>query len=86
MKKYRKPLVFSAKMIIPVAIATLLVIRYQLNLYGSEMVDSLVEQVGSYFALYTLSILETCILLFAACFFGYIASEKAGLLKPLSFE
>lgn len=89
MKKLRslkKPLRFSLLLLPVVAVATFFTILYQFDLYDQATVDLMIEQVGSVELVIVISVLQTVLYGFIACFLGYILADKLGLLRPFGFE
>lgn len=86
MRKVKKPLIFTLALLPIAALAGYFVAMYQLELYDQETVDALISQVGSRDTIILLSVIQTLVYTFICGFFGYIISEKIGLMKPFRLE
>ena len=67
------------------AVATLFVLFYQLELFGDQLAD-MAAQVGGVPALIAIGLVQTCLMVFAACLVGRHLAVGLGIWKPLSFE
>lgn len=82
----KKPLRFSLLLLPVVAVAAVLTVFYQFDLYDEATIALLVEQMGSVELVLVISVLQPVLYGFFASFFGYILANKLGLLRPLRFE
>lgn len=86
MKKFKKPLLFSIIML-PVAIAgAIFTCLYQFELYPAEYFEEAIAQLGSIDIIVLISVIQVCVYALLCGFFGYILSDKTGLMKPFRFE
>ena len=87
LNKYKKPLLFVLALV-PIAIVG----GYFTGVYGwAELTDDvksqILAQIGNNLSLYYLiTTLQTMLYTLIFGFFGYILSEKIGLMKPIRFE
>ena len=86
LQSLKKPLRFSLLLLPVVAVATVLSVLYQFDLYDQATIDLLLEQMGSVELVLAISVVQSVLYGFFASFFGYILAEKLGLLRPFGFE
>lgn len=86
MKKFKKPLLFSAAMLPVIIPAVVLTAFYQMQLYPADIIAGAINQLGSKTALIILSAVQGSLLVAVCCFFGYILADKTGLWIPLYIE
>lgn len=87
MRKFKRPLLFSLALL-PVAIvgayfSTVMVFD---SIMEPSQLDEAVRQVGSRELLTVISCIQPVVLTLLCGFFGYILSEKVGLMRPFRFE
>lgn len=87
MSKIKKPLLFSLALL-PIAVvgsyfSTIMVFDSMLE---PSQLDEAVKQVGSKETLTVLSCIQPIVLTLLCGFFGYILSEKVGLMRPFRLE
>ena len=86
MKNYKASLKFALWMLPLVLLATVISFLFQYDTM-KEAFDMLTAQQGIPLPVIFLSgLLQSLVLLFAACFFGRLLAEKLGLWKPLRFQ
>ncbi len=86
MSKLKKPLIFSLA-VLPIAIVSIIfTCLYQFEMYPPEILEEAVAQLGSIELILVISVVQNVGLVMVCCFFGYILSEKLGLMKPIRFE
>ena len=85
MKKFKKPALFALAMMPAVIIAALLSFSYQYSIM-KETFETMAAQGPGLPMIFLAGMVQTLILLFAACFFGRILAEKLGTWKEFRFE
>lgn len=86
MKKFKNPLIF-ALVLLPVAlVGGLFTTIYQFDLLDPAVIAEMVAQVGSREMVMVITVAQTVVYTLLAGFFGYIVSEKVGLMKVIRFE
>lgn len=82
MKKFKKPFLFSLALLPLSVISIWFVAQYQFELYDDATVELLISQIGSMELVMLLTLIQNSVIIFIACFLGYILGNKLGLLKP----
>ena len=85
MKKWRSDFQYALWMLPITAAATLFVLTYQLKLFGDQAAE-MAAQVGGVPALMAIGLLQTCLMVFAACLVGRHLAVGLGIWRPLKFE
>ena len=85
MKKWKSDFQYALVMLPVTAVATLFVLFYQLKLFGDQL-EEMAAQVGGVPALMAIGLLQTCLMVFAACLVGHHLAVGLGIWKPLKFE
>ncbi len=86
MKKLKKPLLFTLIMLPFAVIGSYFAALYTLNYTNPELLEKALAQIGSKDVLVLISTIQPVILALLCSFFGYILSEKVGLMRSFSFE
>ncbi len=87
MKDYVKKAIKFALVLVPVAaLGGLFTGMYLFASYTGEVKSLLLAQMGSYGAFLVLTTAQSAVYAAFCGFFGYILSEKVGLMRPLGFE
>lgn len=86
MKKLKKPLLFSLALLPFAIVAGLFTCLYQFDLYSDDFIEQTIAQIGSEELLIVISVIQVCMYAIICGFFGYILSEKTGLLKSFKIE
>lgn len=86
LKKIKNPLLFTATMVPIAAIGGVFTIIYTMNSYGSTVRQELISASDGYMALLFSGALQAVIFTSICGFFGYILSDKTGLMRPFKFE
>lgn len=86
MKKIKKPLLFTLSLLPVSAVAGYFVTLYQLDLYDQATVDVIIEQMGSVEQAILIAVVQSMMYAVVCSFFGYMLSDKLGLMKPLRFK
>ncbi len=86
MSKMKKPLIFTLLLLPIAAVAGYFVIMYQLQLYDQETLEELLNRFGSIEMIILVAVLQTMVYVAICGFFGYLLSEKIGLMKPFCLE
>lgn len=86
LKKYKNPLLFAAVMVPIAAIGGIFTIIYTLN--GNEPLvrQGLIDASGGYAVLLLSGALQAVVIAAICGFFGFILSDKIGLMRPFKFE
>ena len=85
MKKLKSPFFFALSMMPLMTVAGLISFFYQYGIM-KETLDQAAAQLGGLPILILGGLLQTLIIFFIACFFGWILSRKLGLSMELRFE
>ena len=86
MKTSKKALAFTL-ILLPVAAAgAYFVIQMSFSTLDPSVIDAAVSQVGSRGAVVALSMIQPVIFTLLCGFFGYLLSDKLGLMRPFRFE
>ena len=86
MAKLKKPLLFTLALLPISVIAGIFVGFYQLDTLSPEMIDEVVAELGSTDLLVIIGAVQTVGYALFCGFFGYIISDKVGLIKPLKLD
>lgn len=86
MKNLKKPLLFSLSLLPVAIIGGYFVTIYQLNMFSSDVLESVTVQVGSTQNLTIIAVVQSVIYALLFGFLGYIISSKIGLMKPIKLE
>ncbi len=82
----KKAVLFTLCILPPALVGTYFAVSEVLKSIPREQRDILIEQCGSEQAVISLSIIQPIILVIFCSFFGYLLSEKIGLMKPFKIE
>ena len=86
MNNIKKALRFTLCLLPAAAAGGWFVAKYQFALLPPEQIESAVAQLGSMNALLGITVLQTVLYAAVCAFFGYILSEKIGLMRPFRME
>lgn len=86
MRKFKKPLMFTLALLPVAAIGGWFIGLYQFEMYDPVILEEAVAQIGSLEILLFVAMIQTVIYAAVCGFFGYILSEKCGLMKSIRFE
>lgn len=86
MKKIKKPLLFTAAILPIAAVAAYFTALYQLDMLSPELLETALAEIGSKGAFVAVYILQIVVYAAVCGFFGYILSDKLGLMKPVRFH
>ena len=86
MNKIKKPLLFTLAFLPIAVVAGYFVVMYQLALFDQAILNEIISKVGSQKIIILVAVLQTIIYACVCAFFGYILSEKIGLMKSLRFK
>lgn len=86
MSKIKKPLLFTLILLPVIVIGAYLTTRLSVSSMEPELLGNAVEQIGSRELLIVISTIQPVFLAVFSAFFGYILSEKVGLMLPFRFE
>ena len=86
MSRTKKALLFTLTLL-PVALAAgYFAVRYTVKLLDPAVLQQAIELIGSEKALFAVSIVQVVLYAAVCGFFGYILSDKLGLMRPFRFE
>ena len=86
MKKLRKPLILTLCLLPVALIGGWFAARSLLASMDEALIAEAIRQLGSLEVLQAVTVVQTVIYAAVCGFFGYIFSEKTGLMRPLGFE
>lgn len=87
MNKYRKPLLFVLALVPIAIIGGYFVGMYSWEELADDVKSQIMEQTGNNLNLfYLITSIQTLIYTLVLGFFGYVLSEKTGIMKPIRFE
>ena len=86
MKKLKKPFIFTLIMLPIAVVGSFFTIRMSLPSLEKGVLDEAVAQVGSRELLVLLSMIQPVAIILLCSFFGYILSEKIGLMRSFRLE
>ena len=86
MKKLKKPLIFTLILLPAAIISSYFVVLMSLASLDQTLIDQAIAQVGSRELVILISCIQPVILALVCGFFGYIFSEKVGLMRPFKIE
>ena len=86
MKKLKKPLLFTLALLPIAAIGGWFTVLYQMDLYDPSVFEEAVAQLGSMEVLILISVVQVIGYAAFCGFFGYLLSDKLGMMRPIRFE
>lgn len=86
MSRIKNALRFTLALLPIAAIAGYFTAKYQLSILSPDLIGQAVEQMGSRSMMIGVVIIQTVLYAAVCGFFGYILSEKIGLMRPMRFE
>ena len=86
MRKCRKALFFTLALLPVAVLGTYFAVRMSFSAMDSAALEQAAAQIGNRNLLLPLSMIQPILLSLLCGFFGYILSEKIGLLRPFRFE
>ena len=86
MKKFRKPLLFALALLPAALVGGYFAAVYSFSTADPALLEQAIAQVGSREAVVLASTVQPVILALLCAFFGYILSQKLGLMRPLRLE
>ena len=86
MKTFKKPLIFTL-VLLPFIIAGIyLSVMYSISSANSSVLDEAIKQLGSKQIVIIISMIQPILLAVISAFFGYIISEKVGLMRSFKLS
>ena len=86
MSRAKKALLFTLALLPVALVAGFFAVRYTMKLTDPAMLQQAIGQLGSEKALIAVSIAQVVLYAAVSGFFGYILSDKIGLMRPFRFE
>ncbi len=85
MSRTKRALLFTLALLPVALIAGFFAARYTLKLVDPALLNQAVEQLGSETALLAITVAQTVLYALVCGFFGYILSDRIGLMRPFRF-
>lgn len=86
MSTTKKALLFSLALLPVAALAGYFIASYQLDMYDQTAIDEMLSQAGSIGSLTVVSVIQAVLYACVLGFFGYILSDKIGLMRPFRLQ
>lgn len=85
-RKLKKPLIFALALLPVAAAGSYFAMLMSLSSVEPAIMDEAIKQAGSKELIIIISVAESVLIALACGFFGFILSEKTGLLRPFEFK
>lgn len=86
MSRIKKAFIFSLSLLPFAILGGYFVTLYQIDMYDQTTMDAIISQAGSVSNLVMISVIQTVLYACILGFFGYLLSDRIGLMKPLHLE
>ena len=86
MRKYKKPLLFALALLPVAVIGVYFAAVFSISSMDPALLEEAIRQLGSREAVILASTVQPVVLALLCGFFGYILSEKLGLMRPFCFD
>ena len=86
MSRTKKALLFTLALLPAAIVAGYFAVRYTVKLLDPALLQQAIAQLGSEKVLFAVSIVQVVLYAAICGFFGYILSDKLGLMRPFRFE